>query len=291
MLTVKSFETDFILKPGYGLLDALLKHLHKHWSAVTYLISNESTSNNIYELEASHSHIQMLERLLVLFVNLSYVAENEKYLALHAPFINYILDCLWCKEDALANLSLQILCNLAPSIIISDVNPKFVSYVFGFLYHESVSVIATAVATFARLSDSSENMPQLARIDASFFTRLEELTFLGSDDDGIRESCLSIYYNFVHFGTMKTKVQIAHHTNCIRNMITLLSYYALSPSEKNINTAIKIANILYAFATEAKNIHLFTSYEEFFVNITLNTVNPTLQKVIGDMLSELTARF
>ncbi len=299
-LLTRSFDVDIVIKPAYGLIDILLKHLQKHWDQVASLIAEDSQVEATMEwMDSKNSSLEAIQQLFVIFNNLSCVPENEKFLGSHQQFVSYILEVLWCKDDVLATSALQVIRNLGSSFTLTEANVKCLAYIFGFLYNESLVTISIAIGAFARFAESPENQYFLSRMDISFFKRLEELLFTGDDEDGIRENTITFIHHFVHIGTMRTKIFIAQQTNMVRLLATLLSFYCsqLTDDKKplmpvNNSFATKIATILYNLATEPKNSHLFISYEEFFVSITLNpNANPQLVKVVADILIELAARY
>lgn len=289
MLVIKSHETDFIIKAATNLLDKLLSLFDKYWES--YLRGVQSDDNYKQKFFQSSEFIY-INRTIVILRNISFVEDNERYLAISPKFFNFLQKVLYSKDvdPQLSIHALETLANIAQHFTLHDGNIRLVEYLLElFQSSNEVEVLAVILDIFAKLSRGQLNQQFWAKLEVGLFQRIEDMWYMCSLEPlqhKVRDSSLTLLLNLANYGTMKTRLQIAQETSCIKFLIGLLTTEEHSDvnSAQQQSTTIqeKVANILLCLAVEPKNRPLFLPYEEQLIHLSLTT--PAMSKYFNELI-------
>ena len=317
-LVAKSYESDIILKPQYKLVDSLLNHFQNAASVLLPVLApnNESStilSDSEYEdfLQTHHKETALISQILTILINLSFVSENEKYLANHTLFVNSILNFVYGKEQEFVFYSLQIIANIASSFVLKENCYELISYLFGYLYDEDIAYLTTSIEILAKLSQIPQNHYWLAKMDFKFYQRLEELLFI--PDSKFQLRVFSLLSNIAQYSSMKAKVQLAQTTTLVKHLVYFLNQFIeeaetlkedemeveneeeeaeedTKETEMNRTFITKIITTLIYLAAEMKNNPIFLPYEEHLLELSLTTTNEDYSSMLNDLCAEILSR-
>lgn len=181
----------------------------------------EDLTQDIFSVHNQVSDLNLLKKASKMFINISYIQDNDKYLTSHTTFMDILFKLLFCKDTELATDALETIMNLAPSIQLTENNVEVLAYLFGYLMSDNTHVIALALEAFMKLSLVAENYNFISKIDVSFYKRLEELLFF-ANDNYIRGLTLFTLHNLARLGSVRMKTIIVAQTRIVRALFGLL---------------------------------------------------------------------
>jgi hypothetical protein len=280
VLALKSYKSDFVLQPIYGVLESLLTQLQKRWEVLAS--SGESIDNDPFNFFSTHANeINFIHRASTIFRNLSFVEQNAKYFATHTGFVGTILEFLRSKDRKIFHDSVEIVTNICEYFSLNSSIMEYISSVLQLLYSNDLSIVVLVLALFVKLTASVENYKFFASmITVEFFKRLEVLLFLGHEEiDSLRDYSLDILINFARLGSMRMRLQMVQQTNLVKILMGFLN------SKFSLETIDKAATILQALAPDPKHKECFLLYEEYLIELSIS--NNQLSKYAVDILVEL----